>query len=196
MTRPRDPRRPVEHPLALVHDRGGGTLGGGGLGGGTLELRPRGDVERGPGHGRQVHALRTELRERTADLQRITAEFDNYRKRVRRDRRALGEIAVANVLTGLLPVLDAITEAHRHGEVTGGLRQVAGALEAQLAALGLESFGAPGDPFDPAVHEAVSCTATDRVDHPTCTAILRPGYRVGGRLLRPAEAEVETPLVP
>jgi molecular chaperone GrpE len=183
MTGPGDTR----HPLALVRGpRHGGP--------GTLEPRPRGDVERArPGQGRQIAALRAELRERTADLQRIKAEYDNYRRRVHRDRRALGEIAVANVLTGLLPVLDAVTEARRHGEVTDGLRAVAGVLEPQLAALGLESFGAPGDPFDPTVHEALSCVRTDRVDRLTCAAVLRPGYRVGDRLLRPAQVEVAAP---
>ncbi|WP_274564679.1 nucleotide exchange factor GrpE [Streptomyces spiramyceticus] len=137
--------------------------------------------------------LRAELRERTADLQRLKAEYDNYRKRVRRDRLAVREIAVANVLGRLLPVLDAVTEATQQGEVTGGFERVAEALRSELAAMGLQRFGAVGDPFDPFVHEAISYSHTDEVERPTCTAILRPGYRVGDHLLRAAEVAVAEP---
>lgn len=140
--------------------------------------------------------LRRQLRERTADLQRLKSEYDNYRKRVRRDRRSVGEIAVANVLAGLVPVLDALDEARKHGEVTGGFQRVADLLESELAALGLEAFGTPGDPFDPALHEAVFCLRAGHVERPTCTTILRPGYRLGDQLLRPAQAEVTEPPVP
>ncbi|MEU9059694.1 nucleotide exchange factor GrpE [Streptomyces sp. NPDC048430] len=98
--------------------------------------------------------------------------------------RAVGEIAVVNVLASLLPVLDAIDQARKPGQVTGGF---------QLGALGLRSVGTAGDPFDPAVHEAVSCTRSDHVEQATCTAILRPGYLVGDQLLRPAQAEVTEP---
>jgi molecular chaperone GrpE len=190
MTRPSNTDRPGEHRLSIVQDdrrRVPGT---------SLEPRRRGDVER----ARQADAavgeadgLRARLRESTADLQRVKSEYDNYRKRVRRDRRAVGETAVANVLAGLLPVLDAIDQARGQGEVTGGFQRVTEVLETELAALGLRSFGTAGDPFDPAVHEAVSCTRSDHVEHPTCTAILRPGYRVGDQLLRPAQAEVAEP---
>ncbi|WP_409467454.1 nucleotide exchange factor GrpE [Streptomyces sp. HC307] len=182
--------RPGEHPLSIVRDnrrRDPGT---------NLEPRRRGDVEPARRTDRDVgeaDLLRAQLRERTADLQRVTSEYDNYRKRVRRDRHAVAEIAVANVLTGLLPVLDAIDQARRQGDVTGGFAHVAAVLEGELAALGLQSFGAAGDPFDPAWHEALSCTRSDHVERPTCTAILRPGYRVGDQLLRPAQAEVAEP---
>jgi len=133
------------------------------------------------------------LAERTADLQRLKAEYDNYRKRVRRDRLAIREIAVVNVLTGLLPVLDAIDQAREQGELSGGLRAVADALEAQLATLGLESFGERGEAFDPTRHEAVTDVLSADVDRPTCTAVLRPGYRVGQHLLRPAQVAVGEP---
>ncbi|MFD0395599.1 nucleotide exchange factor GrpE [Streptomyces nogalater] len=132
----------------------------------------------------EAAALRARLRECTADLRRVQAEFDNYRRRVGRDRLAVREIAVANVLTGLLPVLDAIGQARGHGEVTGGFRRVTEVLESELAALGLRSFGTAGDPFDPTRHEAVSCTYSADVRQPTCTVVLRPGYRVGDQLLR------------
>ncbi|MGX1881510.1 nucleotide exchange factor GrpE [Streptomyces sp. NPDC055287] len=138
-------------------------------------------------------ALGAELRERTADLQRLKAEYDNYRKRVRRDRLAVREIAVVNVLGRLLPVLDALTEATEQGEVTGGFERVAQALRSELEALGLQAFGTAGDAFDPFVHEAVSYSLTDEVERPTCTAILRPGYRVGDQLLRAAQAAVAEP---
>ncbi|WP_181794232.1 nucleotide exchange factor GrpE [Streptomyces sp. WELS2] len=166
----------------------------------SLEPRPRGDVEpaRQPARSADgadgADVLRARLRECTADLRRVKAEYDTYRGRVGRDRLAVREIAVANVLTGLLPVLDAIDQARRQGEVTGGFRRVAEVLESELAALGLRSFGTAGDPFDPAVHEAVSCTFTAGVRQPTCAVVLRPGYRVGDQLLRPAQVEVAEPV--
>ncbi|MEU8686704.1 nucleotide exchange factor GrpE [Streptomyces sp. NPDC048611] len=134
--------------------------------------------------------LHAELRERTADLQRLKAEYDNYRKRVHRDRLAVGEIAVANVLNRLLPVLDSLAEATVQGEVTGGFQRVAESLHTELATLGLETFGAVGDPFDPLIHEAVTFTPTDRLGEPVCTEVLRQGYRVGDSLLRPAQVAV------
>ncbi|MFF3326231.1 nucleotide exchange factor GrpE [Streptomyces sp. NPDC002889] len=140
-------------------------------------------------------ALLAALRERTADLQRLKAEYDNYRKRVRRDRLAVREIAVANVLGRLLPVLDALAEATEQGEVTGGFQQVALALETELAGLGLRPVGSAGDPFDPVVHEAVSYHRSERLERPTCTEVLRPGYRVGDHLLRPALVVVAEPPV-
>lgn len=190
MTRARDTDGPGQRTLSIVRDdrrRDPGT---------SLELRRRGDVAPAPrpdAAAAEADFLREQLRERTADLRRVKSEYDTYRKRVRRDRRAVGEIAVANVLTGLLPVLDAIDQARRQGEVTGGFRRVADLLEAELASLGLRSFGTAGDPFDPALHEAVSCVRSDHVERPTCTTILRPGYRVGDQLLRPAQAEVAQP---
>ncbi|MFI6147012.1 nucleotide exchange factor GrpE [Streptomyces sp. NPDC051109] len=133
------------------------------------------------------------LAERTADLQRLKADYDNYRKRVQRDRLAIREIAVVNVLSGLLPVLDAINQAREHGATDPGLQAVAGALETQLATLGLQEVGTPGEPFDPTRHEAISYQRSDEVDQPTCTTVLRPGYRVGQHLLRPAQVTVSEP---
>ena len=190
MTRPSNTDRPGEPPLSIIRDnrrRDPGT---------SLEPRRRGDVEpsrQADAAAGEADVLRARLRERTADLRRVKSEYDHYRERVRRDRRAVGEIAVANVLAGLLPVLDAIDQARRQGEVTGGFQRVAEVLETELAALGLRSFGEAGDPFDPAVHEAVFCTRSDDVEQPTCAAILRPGYRVGDQLLRPAQTEVADP---
>jgi molecular chaperone GrpE len=150
-------------------------------------------TRRQPDGPAETEELRAQIQERTADLQRLKAEYDNYRKRVQRDRLAVREIAVVNVLARLLPVLDSIDAAREHGEVTGGFQQVAEALERQLSALGLESCGREGDTFDPALHEAVSHAETDLVDRATCAAVHRPGYRVGEHLLRPAQVTVAEP---
>ncbi|WP_188196594.1 nucleotide exchange factor GrpE [Nonomuraea sp. SYSU D8015] len=137
--------------------------------------------------------LRAELAERTADLQRVKAEYDNYRKRVRRDQAAMRDLAVADALRGLLPVLDAITRARELGDVYGGFQLVAEALEAELAALGLQAFGEYGEPFDPNRHEAVSHVSSAEVDRATCTEIVARGYRLGDHLLRPAKVTVTEP---
>jgi molecular chaperone GrpE len=140
-----------------------------------------------------AEALRAEVAERVADLQRVKAEYDNYRKRTHRDRLAVRQVAVANVLRGLLPVLDAVEQARQHGDVTGEFAIVADALETQLAALGLEAFGEPGDPFDPVLHDALSHRGPTGTDRAVCAEVLRPGYRVGDHLLRPATVTVVAP---
>ena len=133
------------------------------------------------------------LDERTGDLQRVQAEFTNYRRRVERDRQAVGEQALASVLFGLLPVLDDIDRAREHGEVDGGFKLVADGLETTLTKLGLERFGEPGEPFDPTVHEALTHTLSAEVTEPVCAEIYQPGYRVGERVLRPARVGVLEP---
>ena len=137
-----------------------------------------------------------QLAERTADLQRLSAEYANYRKRVERDRVAVREQALANVLYGLLPVLDDIGRAREHGELVGGFKSVADSLETTVAKLGLESFGENGEPFDPNVHEALMHSYSSDVTEPTCVQILQPGYRVGERILRPARVAVAEPAEP
>ena len=134
-----------------------------------------------------------QLAERTADLQRLSAEYANYRKRVERDRAAVREQALANVLYGLLPVLDDIGRAREHGELTGGFKSVAESLDTTVAKLGLERFGENGEPFDPKVHEALMHSYSNDVTEPTCVQILQPGYRVGERILRPARVAVAEP---
>jgi molecular chaperone GrpE len=133
------------------------------------------------------------LEERTADLQRLQAEYANYRRRVERDRIAVGEVAVGAVMAGLLPVLDDIDRAREHGDVTGAFKAVAEQLEAVLGKLGLQQFGEVGDPFDPTIHEAVTHDESDQVTEPTVTLLLRRGYRHGERLLRPAMVGVSEP---
>jgi len=127
------------------------------------------------------------LAERTADLQRLQAEYANYRKRVDRDRAAVREQAVAATLAGLLPVLDAIGQARDHGELSGGFKSVADSLQAALGRLGLVTYGEKGDPFDPKIHEALTSTYSPDVAEDTCVEILQPGYKVGERILRPKE---------
>jgi molecular chaperone GrpE len=140
-----------------------------------------------------VTEARTRLAERTADLQRLQAEYANYRKRVERDRMAVREQALANVLHELLPVLDDIGRAREHGELTGGFKSVGESLEGILAKLGLASFGETGDPFDPTLHEALLHSYSADVTEPTAVQILQPGYRVGDRIIRPARVAVAEP---
>jgi molecular chaperone GrpE len=137
--------------------------------------------------------LAAQLAERTADLQRLQAEYVNYRRRVDRDREAVRELAVIGVLLELLPVLDDIGRARDHGELEGGFKSVGESLESVVSKLGLERFGAPGQIFDPTVHEALMHTYSAEVVEPTCVEILQPGYRVGTRVIRPARVTVAEP---
>ena len=138
----------------------------------------------------------TSSEELLGDLQRLKAEFDNYRKRVERDRVAVVEQASARVVAELLPVLDDIERARQHGEVEGGFKSVADGLDAALSRLGLERFGVPGDEFDPMRHDAVMHTHSADVSTSTCTDVMRPGYLFAGRLLRPAMVAVADPVDP
>ncbi|RPF38335.1 nucleotide exchange factor GrpE [Streptomyces sp. TLI_185] len=143
----------------------------------------------------ELQQLRRLVEERTADLQRVKAEYDNYRKQVRRDRMAVREIAVANVLRALLPVLDAVDRACAHEPLTPGLKDIADSLQDELGSLGVTSFGEVGDPFDPACHDALTYHVCDR-DRLVCSTVLRSGYRLGEHLLRPATVEVTGPAPP
>jgi molecular chaperone GrpE len=141
----------------------------------------------------EVADIKKQLAERTLDLQRLQAEYSNYRKRVDRDRVIVREQALANVLTELLPVLDDIGRAREHDELNGGFKQVAERLEGTVSKLGLQSFGTPGEPFDPNVHEALMHSYSADVTQPTAVQILQPGYGIGERVLRPARVAVAEP---
>jgi molecular chaperone GrpE len=141
----------------------------------------------------ELAALHTAVAERTADLQRLQAEYANYRKRAERDRLAAGDVAVSRVLAELLPVLDDIDRARNHGDLTGALKAVADQLDTIFGKLGLQAFGEAGDPFDPAIHEAVLHDESDAVLVPTATTVMRRGYQHGERLLRPAMVGVTDP---
>jgi molecular chaperone GrpE len=130
--------------------------------------------------------LKTQLDERTADLQRLTAEYANYRKRVERDREAVINNAKAAVAAELLSVLDDIERAAAHGDLTGAFKAVADKLVSTLQKTGLEPFAHEGEAFDPSVHEAVQHSTSPDVDGPTVTAVLRRGYTFGDKLVRPA----------
>ncbi|MFF8599452.1 nucleotide exchange factor GrpE [Streptomyces sp. NPDC015232] len=141
----------------------------------------------------QLDQARTALSERTGDLQRLQAEYQNYRRRVERDRVTVKEIAVANLVTELLPVLDDIGRARDHGELVGGFKSVAESLETVVAKMGLQQFGKEGEPFDPTIHEALMHSYAPDVTETTCVAILQPGYRIGERTIRPARVAVAEP---
>ena len=143
--------------------------------------------------GKQAAELEAQLAERTADLQRLQAEYANYRKRVDRDRVAVREQAVVGTLAGLLPVLDAIDQAREHGELSGGFKSVADSLQSATSRLGLVTYGEKGDPFDPKIHEALTSSYSSDVAEETCVEILQPGYKVGDRILRPARVAVAEP---
>jgi molecular chaperone GrpE len=147
-----------------------------------------------PGEAPKADA--TLLDERTRDLQRVQAEYANYRKRAERERLAAGDLAVGRALQELLPVLDDIDRARDHGDLTGALKAVADHLDAVFAKLGLQAFGDEGDEFDPAVHEAVMHDESPDVSVPTATKVLRKGYKHGERLLRPAMVGVTDPAAP
>lgn len=157
------------------------------------EAAPAGDTEQNAALVAQLDQTRSALNERTADLQRLQAEFQNYRRRVERDRAAVKETAVANLLTEVLPVLDDIGRAREHGELVGGFKSVAESLETTVAKLGLQQFGKEGEPFDPTIHEALMHSYAPDVTETTCVAILQPGYRIGERTIRPARVAVAEP---
>jgi molecular chaperone GrpE len=134
--------------------------------------------------------LSAQLDERTADLQRVTAEYANYRRRVDRDREAVAVNAKALFASQLLVVLDDLDRAAAHGDLTGAFKAVADKLANVAKGVGLEPFGAEGDPFDPAVHEAVAHDTSPDVDGPTLSTVMRHGYKIGDRVLRPAMVAV------
>lgn len=143
--------------------------------------------------GTESETLRAELDERTRDLQRVTAEYANYRKRVDRDRGLVTEQATGAVLAALLPILDDLDRAREHGDLVGPFGSVAEQLTTALGKFGLTPFGEEGDPFDPTRHEAVTHQTSADVTEPTCVQVMRRGYLVGERLLRPALVGVAEP---
>ena len=129
----------------------------------------------------------------TADLQRLQAEYANYRKRVERDRLVSSEMATAAVLTELLATLDDIERAANHGELTGGFKAVADQLTSITNRFGLEKYGVEGDAFDPQIHEALMHETSSDIAIATATKILQPGYKYKERILRPARVAVTEP---
>jgi molecular chaperone GrpE len=140
-------------------------------------------------------AVQAEL---TADLQRLTAEYANYRKRVDRDRVAVVEMATAGLLEAMLPLLDNVELARQHGDLEGAFKGVGEGLEQLAGKHGLERFGVKGDVFDPAVHHALVQAPPDETATETTVAeVLQPGWRMrSGRVLRPAGVAVSEPGAP
>jgi len=182
-------RRRIDPVTGEVRPSASGTAGG--------PAAPGGDAGAQPGGGfstdAEIVGLQAELAERTADLQRVQAEYLNYRRRVERDREAVRDLATASAVTALFPVLDDIGRAREHGELVGGFRSVADAIEQALMKLGLVRFGEVGDPFDPTRHEALMHAYSDDVTETTCTQVFAPGYQLGDRVLRPAKVAVADP---
>ena len=129
----------------------------------------------------------------TADLQRLQAEYANYRKRVERDRAVAHENAVGAVLTELLALLDDVDRAEQHGELTGGFKAVADQLNSITSRIGLEKYGTAGEAFDPQIHEALMHDESADVVVATASKILQPGYKYKERILRPARVAVTDP---
>lgn len=159
----------------------------------SAEEKPAAAAEPKEPLGAELEALRAELDERVKDLQRVAAEYANYRKRVERDRNTIADQAIGTVIGALLPILDDIERAREHGDLVGPFAVVAEQLNATLAKFGLTSFGEPGDKFDPTRHEAVAHQTSPDVKEPTCVTIMRRGYLLGERLLRPAMVAVADP---
>ena len=167
----------------------------GSFGDAAAEMANETEIEGGePESVDELGQARQQAAERTADLQRLQAEFLNYKRRVDRDRDLVRENAVFAVLSPMLDVLDSIDRAREAGELEGGFKGVADQLERIVAGLGLTKFGKPGDPFDPTHHEALSHVGTDPdVDVVTCKHIAKSGYRIGDRVVRAAQVLVVDP---
>jgi molecular chaperone GrpE len=154
------------------------------------ETEAQGDVIEG-----ELAVLATQLDERTSDLQRVQAEYLNYKRRVDRDRELIRENATYAALAPITEVLDTIDRAREHGELDGGFKAVAEQLERIVSGLGLTKFGAVGDPFDPTIHEALSHIGEDpEVEVTTCKVIAKAGYRIGDRVVRAAQVLVVDPV--
>jgi len=129
----------------------------------------------------------------TSDLQRLQAEYANYKKRVERDRAVAHESAVGAVLTELLALLDDVDRAEAHGELSGGFKAVADQLNSITSRIGLEKYGTEGEAFDPQIHEALMHDESAEVAVATASKILQPGYKYKERILRPARVAVTDP---
>ena len=177
----REPTAPAPEPAPAVPDVPGGDAD-------AFDQIVEGlDVES------ELGAVDVKVAELTADLQRVHAEYANYRKRVERDRESTKDLAVGAALGELLPVLDDVGRARDHGDLEGAFKSVAESLESTVARVGLEKYGVAGDPFDPTIHEAISHELSAEVSGPTCTTVFQPGYRYKGRVLRPAIVAVSDP---
>ena len=129
----------------------------------------------------------------TDDLQRLQAEFANYRKRIERDRSLASDLAISSVLFEFLAILDDLDRAESHGELIGGFKAIAEQITTATEKLGLEKYGSSPETFDPNIHEALLHETSDEVKETTVTKILQPGYKYKERVLRPARVVVTDP---
>lgn len=143
----------------------------------------------------EATAVVDEVATLTADLQRLQAEYANYRKRVDRDRQSTTEFAFITVISELLPVLDDLDRAAQHGELTGGFKAVADRINSIVEKLGLSKFAEAPTPFNPEIHEALTHETSSEVSEPTASKILQPGYKFKDRVIRPARVAVTDPEV-
>lgn len=173
------PRKPAEEPAAEAGE--------------AAEAQAKDEVEQAI---EAILGADERVVELTADLQRVTAEYANYRKRVDRDREVNRELAVAAVLSELLPVLDDVELARQNDDLNGPFKTVAENLEGVVGKFGLQRYGQPGDEFDPEIHEALTHAEREGEAEagesagPICTQIYQPGYRLGERVIRPARVAV------
>ncbi|MFW7414689.1 nucleotide exchange factor GrpE [Demequina sp. SO4-18] len=129
-----------------------------------------------------------------ADLQRLQAEYVNYRKRVDRDREVAGDVAAAKMVEALIPALDDIAGAREHGDLDEGpFKAIAAKLEEALARFGWSSYGEAGEEFDPQLHEALMSQPSTEVEVPTIQHVAQPGHRIGDRVVRAARVIVAQP---
>ena len=166
----------------------------GSFGDAAAEMANETEVEGSRPEEDELIVTRMALEERTRDLQRLQAEYLNYKRRVDRDRELIRENATYAALAPITEVLDTIDRAREHGPLEGGFKAVADQLERTVASLGLAKFGAIGDPFDPTIHEALSHIGEDpEVSVTTCKVIAKAGYRIGQRVVRAAQVLVVDP---
>lgn len=142
----------------------------------------------------ELEQLQDLVTERTGDLQRLHAEYANYKKRVDRDRALSRAAGIEAVVLDLLPVLDSIEAAREHSELVGGFKLVAEELEKVSAKYGLAVFGEVGDAFDPQIHEALmQMPMAGELDGPTVSAVMQRGVKLNDRVIRPARVGVAEP---
>lgn len=151
------------------------------------------ETEANPIVNAKIAELEELANERTADLQRLQAEYVNYKRRVDRDRDLARAGGIEAVVIDLLPVIDSVEAAREHDELVGGFKLVADELEKIVARYGLETFGVVGDPFDPQVHDALMHTPMAGVEVTTCSVILQKGVKLKDRVIRPARVAVAEP---
>ncbi len=140
--------------------------------------------------GEEAAIAEARVVELTTDLQRLAAEYKNYRDRVQRELGEATNRGRMDVVNELIPTLDDLDRAAEHGDLAGPVKALADNLAAALGRLGVERFGTPGEPFDPMIHEAMTHAEGEGLEGPTVTAVYQPGYMMGERVIRAARVAV------